>query len=145
MKKKISILPVLFVLLIISCGGDSEPDPETQKTTLDKLQGSWNITSVTVDGNDVTADFGGFAISINGSSYNLTNADGNAWPESSGSLGLGGDQATTMSMGSNSNIAVAFSNDDKTLTLSFTVTTTTLGGGRVSGLAGNYVFVFNKA
>ena len=133
--------------IIISCGenGGKDPDPEPTTTTLDKLQGTWNLSSVNHDGSDVTSDFIGFNIVISNTNYSITNG-GVAWSESSGSMVInGGDNASIIEvMGGNKNISIKFSNEDKTLELSFNVPNTILGGGRLSGLAGNYVFTLTK-
>ena len=139
---------MLIIAITVSCGGDGnggdDPIPETSATTLERLQGTWTLSSVTRDGNDVTSEFDGFAIAISNTSYTITNG-GTAWSVASGSMGINGDTAVSIdSMGGNTNISIAFSNSDKTLTLTVSVANSIFGGGRVSSLAGNYVFVLTK-
>ncbi len=141
MKTIIKLLPVLLVLTI-ACGGD-DPNPVAEPTTLDKLQGTWNLSSVTRDGADVTSGFTGFKLVIANTNYTITNG-GTAWLESSGTLSISGDNATSVdSMGGINNIALEFSNGNNTLKLTYAIDTTVVGG-RTTGLVGNYVFVLTK-
>ncbi|MDH5475139.1 MAG: DUF5004 domain-containing protein [Cyclobacteriaceae bacterium] len=137
---------IASVMVFPSCGGD---DPGISFD--EKMNGTWILTSVTVDGNDVTSDFTGFQLSLSysgpdygGGSYNITNA--NNILSSSGSYSLNG--TTSMNLngddGSSTSATISLSADDTTLTFSFYNPTTTLGGGRVEGAAGDYVFVLNK-
>lgn len=149
--KNIFTLALLATVLIFpSCGGDGgENEPSISFD--EKLNGTWTLTSVTVDGSDVTSDFTGFQISLSssgpdsgGGNYTITN--GNSVLFSDGSYSLNG--TTNMNLnggdGSNTNATISLSADEATLTLSFYNPNTTFGGGRVDGAAGDYVFVLSK-
>jgi hypothetical protein len=146
------LLPILFIAFLISCEEGGGGDDPTPATFTEKLQGTWNMESVKIDGSDVSSDFSGFSITFDaGLNYTITNG-GITFPFSSGSLGGNFDDSDVSSktvfidgINQNNEATLAFSNNNNTLTLSFTVDTTTLGlGGRGEGLAGNYVFVLNK-
>ena len=144
MKTLLKLVPIVLLFLTIGCGGGGEdPNPVAEPTTLDKLQGTWNLSTVTRDGVDVTSEFTGFKLVIVNKDYTITNG-GTAWLESSGTLSISGDNATSIdSMGGITNIALEFSNDNKTLKLTYAIDSTVVGG-KTTGLAGNYVFVLTK-
>ena len=140
---------IAFVMVFPSCGGDGGGEPSISFD--EKMNGTWTLTSVTLDGTDVTSDFTGFQISLSSSGpnsgggfYTITN--GNNMLYSSGSYSLNG--TTNMNLngddGSSTSATISLSADGTTLTLSFYNPTTTLGGGRVDGAAGDYVFVLSK-
>ena len=147
MKYLYKILPILFVALLISCKGGNNPDP-IPPTFEEKLAGTWSLSSVKIDGSDVTSDYSGFSITFDANlNYSIANG-GLTFTQTSGSWGTASQTdtgATGYLAGITNQVTLAFSNANKTLTLSFTVDNNTFGlGGRVSGLAGNYVFVLNK-
>jgi len=147
--KNILLLSLIATMLVFpSCGGGDDPS-----ISLDELlSGSWKLSSVTVDGNDVTSDFSGFTLSLSsngpnsgGGYYSATNGGSLL---TSGSYNVDNTKIYTMneSNGQNSYSITSFSltNDNKTLTFGFYNPTTTFGGGRIEGLSGEYVFVLNK-
>ena len=150
MKYLYKLFPVLFVAVLISCdgGGGNGTDPEPELSFEQKIVGTWNLSSVKIDGSDVSSDYDGFKISFDSNfNYTITNG-GTTFPQTSGGYSIQNSDSNgaNISIGGLVNVVtVQFSNDDQTITLSFTVDTTTFGlGGRESGLAGNYVFVLNK-
>ena len=148
MKYLYKLVPVLFIAILISCdegGGGDDPQPQTFE---EKLQGTWSLESVKIDGSDVSSDYSGFSITFDaGLNYTITNG-GTTFLQTSGSWGTASPTdtgATGFLNGITNQVTLAFSNDDKTLTLSFNVDNSTFGlGGRGDGLAGSYVFVLNK-
>lgn len=147
MKYLYKLLPILFIALFVSCeeGGGDDPIPVTFE---EKLQGTWSMSSVKIDGSDVSSDFSGFSITFDANlNYTISNG-GTTFVQTSGSWGTASSNdngATGFLNGITNQVTLAFSNENKTLTLSFTVDTTTFGlGGKGDGLAGNYVFVLNK-
>ena len=147
-KALLSIAVVAALTVFSSCGGgDDDPGLSLDE----KLNGTWALSSVTVDNADVTGDFGGFQLSLSysgpdfgGGNYNITNANNILY--SSGGYTLNGTTGMNLNGGDGSYVSVqiALSNDDKTLTFSFYNPTTNFGGGRTAVLEGNYEFVLNK-
>ncbi len=149
MKYLNKLLPILFIVLLFSCGGDESPNPTLELTALDKIQGTWKMSSVTRDNVDESSEFSGFSITFSQTNYTITNG-GNAWVDITGSIGnfdTGSNASSFQVQFANTGsvtVNMAFSDENKTLTMSFTVDNTSFGIGRVSGLAGSYVFVVKK-
>lgn len=55
-----------LVLFFANCGGDGGGGSAKEKTQLKKLSGIWEIVSADLDGDDRTADFTNFTITIGG-------------------------------------------------------------------------------
>ena len=150
MKYLYKLLPILFIAVLLSCdesGGGDDPTPEPA-TFEEKLAGTWSMSSVKIDGSDVSSDYSGFSINFDSNlNYTISNG-GTTFTQTVGSWGTSSANdtgATGFLAGITNQVTLAFSNEDKTLTLSFSVDNTTFGlGGRGEGLAGNYVFVLNK-
>ena len=149
MKYIYKLLPALFIVLLISCDRDGGDDPGPNAATFEeKLAGTWSMSSVKIDGSDVSSDFSGFSINFDANlNYTISNG-GTIFTQTSGSWGTSSSNdtgATGFLNGITNQVTLAFSNENKTLTLSFTVDNSTFGlGGRGDGLGGNYVFVLNK-
>lgn len=149
MKYLYKLLPILFIAVLISCeeGGGDDPSPDAL-TFEEKLQGTWGMSSVKVDGSDVSSDYSGFSITFDANlNYTISNG-GTTFVQTSGSWATASSNdsgSTGFLNGITNQVTLAFSNDNKTLTLSFTVDNDTFGlGGRGEGLAGSFVFVLNK-
>lgn len=140
------------MVMLIACGGDGgddpAPPPPSAATFEEKLAGTWNVSSVKIDGSDVSSDYSGFSITFDTNlNYTISNG-GTTFTQSSGSWGTASSNdtgATGFLDGITNQVTLVFSNENKTLTLSFIVDNSTFGlGGRGDGLAGSYVFVLNK-
>lgn len=149
--KTIKIILLFTVLVAValfsSCGEGDEPGISFDE----QMNGTWTISSVTRDGSDVTSEFGGFQLTLSfygpntgGGGYTVINANNVLFE--SGNYTLNG--ATSMNLngndGTNINAQISLSEDGSSLTFSFYNPTTMFGGGRVSGAAGDYVFVLTK-
>lgn len=55
-----------LVLFFANCGGDGGGGSAKEKTQLKKLSGTWEIVSADLDGDDRTADFTNFTLTIGG-------------------------------------------------------------------------------
>lgn len=55
-----------LVLFFANCGGDGGGGSAKEKTQLKKLSGIWEIVSADLDGDDRTADFTNFTLTIGG-------------------------------------------------------------------------------
>jgi len=145
MKYLNKLLPILFIAVLLSC----DKNKATPLTVEKKLAGTWSMSSVKIDGSDVSSDYSGFSITFDANlNYTITNG-GTTFTQTSGQIAKSWDgdldQVNVNLNGITNQVTLAFSNDDKTLTLSFSVDNTTFGlGGRGEGLAGSYVFVLNK-
>ncbi len=145
MKNIYKLLPILLIAVLISC----DKNKATPLTAGEKIQGTWNLTSVSRDGADVSSEFSGFSVKISDSNYTITNG-GTAFKDTSGSISNFDTGSTassfqvTFASSTQFNVTMELSNENKTLTLRFDIDKSTFEGGRESGLAGSYVFVVNK-
>lgn len=150
--KNIFILAIITTIITFpSCSSDDSSDTDISITIDEKLAGSWSISSVRLDGADVTGDFSGFGVTLNSNgngsnSGSYTVNGGYNLLDGSGSYSVNGTSSLSLStnQGNNITVSIELSNDDNTLSFSFFNPTTTFGGGRINGTAGDYVFVLNK-
>jgi hypothetical protein len=130
--------------MLISCGDDDDAsvadDPVEQteeEKQLESLSASaWTMSSITLDGADVTTNFSGLVLTIKSDKTYSTNGSYDpVWP-SSGSFTFGSDLNTlTRDDGVSMTIAVS----ETSLTVTFTYADS---GGRIDALPGDYVFNF---
>ena len=143
-------LVVVFLFLISCKGGSGQKDPEISQD--EKINGVWTLYSVDVDGTDVTNNFSGFTITFNSSgpnsySGNYVIGGGYSLLDPSGNYSLIGTTAMSIKQGLRGGIIeaqISLSDSDKTLTFSFYNPSTTFGGGKTSGVQGQYTFVLKK-
>ncbi|MBL7841729.1 MAG: hypothetical protein JNJ75_16410 [Cyclobacteriaceae bacterium] len=64
-----------LALFFANCGGDGGGGSAKEKTQLKKLSGTWEIVSADLDGDDRTADFTNFKLTIGGT-YNSDTPEG---------------------------------------------------------------------
>jgi len=142
---------VTLVVLFPSCkdsnGGGGDPEISIDE----KLNGSWTLQSVTVDGVDVTSDFSGFSLTLNYSGpntgtghYSINNSKGLLY--ASGNYTLNGTTSVTLAGddGSTVNATISLTDGDKVLSFAFNNPTTLYGGGRSEAISGNYIFILKK-
>ncbi|GGF17521.1 hypothetical protein GCM10011339_01790 [Echinicola rosea] len=143
-------------MTFFSCGGDDEPTPSKSKEqiALEELTGegvqAWVIGNegfVTHKGQDETADFADFEIifSSSGSNKAYTSSNSNLLFDESGSWSFEGTNFDKISLSGVQPAAgqeIAFSGQGNMLRLEFNVPTPS--NGRVSALAGDYVFMLEK-
>ena len=155
MKSIYRIFMLLFAaILITSCGG-SEDDPSSSETIADKIVGNWtidptsnNLSSITLDGLDVSSLFNEFSLTINSDlSYttnsNLLTIDSFPWPQT-GSFSVN-DSGTIMTRDDGLEIASTFNSDYTLMTLMFTYSSQyDNAGGRVHGVSGLWEFTMVK-
>jgi hypothetical protein len=133
---------LLSILLLTSCKHD---DPGKDQTGAEKntalLDGngsrSWVVQSVTVDGVDKTSTFSGLTITFTSTGYTATHG-GSIWP-ASGTWSFTNDDGTTFTRDDGTSVDVSVTPTQLQLTLNWTKAL--LGPGRISGVAGKYVFV----
>lgn len=68
---------VVLSHILVSCKKD-DPNPEEEK--LKELAASWRVDSVINDGQDVTSQYTGFVLSVEGTKTYSTVNGGNPWP-----------------------------------------------------------------
>ena len=150
--KNIFLMIMLGIgVLFTTCknGGGGGDDPELSID--EKLNGSWSLQSVTVDGVDVTSDFSSFGLTLNYNGpntgtghYTINNSNGLLF--ASGMYTLNGTTSVALSGddGSTVSAAISLSDGDKVLSFSFNNPTTLYGGGRIEGISGDYIFILKK-
>jgi|TARA_B110000046_G_scaffold142480_1_gene149299 hypothetical protein len=140
----------LAALMLISCGDDDPvtDDPVTEPTEeenqeeenqLESLSASaWTMSSITLDGDDLTTNFSGLVLTINSDKTYSTNGEYDpVWP-SSGTFTFGSDVNTlTRDDGISMTVTVSETN----LSIAFTYVA---AGGRIDALPGAYIFSFTK-
>ncbi|AGA78506.1 hypothetical protein [Echinicola vietnamensis] len=151
-----TIFALISFTLLFSCGGDEDPTPAKSKeqVALEKLTAdgtqAWVLGTdgfVTHKGQDKSSDFADFEIifSHSGGNQAYTSANSNLLFDESGTWAFEGDNFTKISLSGTQPAAgqeIAFSGQGNKLRLEFNVPTPT--NGRVTALAGDYVFMLEK-
>ncbi|NJM25330.1 MAG: hypothetical protein HC859_07420 [Bacteroidia bacterium] len=139
----------------MNCDDGGGGGKSTEDQQLEKLQGSWAVTSVDLDGTDRTSDFSTMVMSFTTTAGNTTfgysitgsRPNPNPWPPS-GSITLGADPLSQLIRKDGSPdlaMTYALSNADDQLTISFTYTGAGYAGSsRVEAVEGDWTFVFDK-
>ena len=149
MKRIFSIVLVLLIGLQISCKKNKNPEPQlsVEELATEALVSTWSLAgggSVSVDGTDITSDYGGFTISFMSSedikTFTVTNG-GYAFPVAVDTWRFADTSFSSIERGSDLIVINAVQMDNQ-LTLNFS--TPEPGSGRVAGLFGNFEFVLIK-
>ena len=135
----------IAAMTLISCGDDDDSvaDDPTEQTEeekqLESLSASvWTMSSITLDGADVTTNFSGLVLTINSDKTYSTNGSYDpVWP-SSGSFTFGSD-IKTFTRDDGVSMTISVSETSLTITLTYADS-----GGRIDALPGDYVFSFTS-
>ncbi|HHP7242942.1 MAG TPA: hypothetical protein ACFCUD_14800 [Cyclobacteriaceae bacterium] len=140
----ILLLALGSIIGFISCGDDDDDnDDDTMMMTLEEeqlllLAKDWSVTSITVDGVDITANFGGLVLSITDNRQFSTSGGDFApvWP-SSGSF-VFGSNVNTLERSDGITMTISAITDTN-VTFNFTFSPP---DGRTDGIFGQYVCQF---
>ena len=145
LKKFVFFTFSLSALMLMSCGDDDDAaavtdDPVEQteeEKQLESLSASaWTMSSVTLDGADVDANFLGLVLTIKADKTYSTNGSYDpVWP-SSGTFTFGSDINT---LTRDDGVSMTITVSETSLTITFTYADS---GGRIDALPGDYVFNF---
>ncbi len=153
-----SFLALLFVgLALVGCKKDDSPDP-TEKVQLDKLIGTWSVTSAKLGGT-TRDDFSTMKLVISGT-FNSSSPEGpyqyvvngsrpnpSPWPASGSWIFGDGEAAKSIIIrdsGTANEVQMTYSTDGTTLTVSFNVTGAGWAGtARTEQVEGDWEFIFS--
>ena len=139
-------------LFYASCDGGGDDPKSDEEIQLEALSKTWTLTDAELDNAPRFADFSNMKLTLSGTflsgaTYNYsitgTTPTPSPWPRS-GTWKFGADVKTQMIRTSNSeNLPMDYTLSGNTLTIEFQCETCDFeGGGRVSSVNGNWVFVF---
>jgi hypothetical protein len=147
------ILLAATVVFYSSCGGDDAAPKSETDTQLEKLNGTWVITSesdVTQDNDPPPFDYTGFKLTINatGTPFNYQTAvrpDLSPWP-TSGTFDFGPSISSTLIRHDpdNDDITITYSVTETALVMTFQYDGTGFAGGRSKSVEGEWRFEFTK-
>jgi len=134
-----SLVLLLSLVAITSCKKDT-PQPDPKQQVIDALGKAWTVNSVTLDNQDVSAEWSGFTISIdNAQNYTATNLSIKStlvWPPVGSYTFPNIDNPRVISR--NDGVLIFVSElTDTSVQFIFTITNT---GGRTDGLTGEWIF-----
>jgi hypothetical protein len=133
-------IALLWLLLASACGGDSSEMFSEEESVKKLLIGAWNLNSATVDGSS-TEVYNGLSLTF--TSTTVTAVKGEPlWPATSTWTFV--DETAKTIKRSDGLIIDIISITEVQLKLGLTWTKTTMGGGRVSSIAGKHVLTFNR-
>lgn len=142
------------VLVLSSCGGDDNEKSE-EELQLDKLRGTWTLSSVQNDGVDRTDEYPNMSITLSGTytsggTYNLASV-ADEWPsispwKATDTWKFAPDNVGTIIVRQIDLQAMNYSlsNSDNTLTIEFTYGGQGYNNGRTESVGGNWKFTFTR-
>jgi len=130
------------VLLVVSACSNDEAGPTAEEKFLASLGGTWQVSNVILDNDNVSDEFDGLALSFTEEqTFTVTNPVGNIWPAS----GLFELQETTgdiFDLVRDDGVVMSVDQlTENSLVISFAFDS---APGRLKGLAGEYTFTFTK-
>ena len=144
MRSKLSFAIALlaFGVIFSACKKDDPPAKTDEQIQLEKLTGTWAVPSpaaantVTIQGNDVTADWSSFKITFSDGNFTTVGNDAapEVWP-SSGTWSFASGDVNTLQRGDGVDISVNVSESSLTMTFNYTAP-----GGRLNGVEGDWQF-----
>lgn len=134
------MLILLNLFTLLACKDDNDPDPIAQNLAL-LASGTWNISSVTVDGTDQTSLFNGLSITFQDQAFSSANG-GPVWP-ASGTWQFADATGTSFTRDDGVSVIIQ-ALTEANLTLQLQWNETTLNSGRTSSIEGQHVFSFTK-
>lgn len=151
--KAFKILALLFISAVLltyaGCKGkDPDPAPVTD-VQFDKLNKTWKINTVSLDGTDKTADYTGFQLTLSGTKgtppFNYATSGRpslSPWP-ASGKWDFGAAPETQMirDKGTADELAVTYAVTESTITISFTFNGTGYAA-RTGVVKGAWIYTF---
>lgn len=153
MKLYNGIILIMFGLTGVLLSGCNDGDqPSAKEKQLNSISGTWKISSASLDGQDVTADFAGFEVTFSGApdadlfTYGVKGRpDLSPWP-AGGTWSFGSDLKSTLvrDPGTSDELLIDYSITGSQLTMEFFFQGTGFKAGRVAGTDGNWAFTFTK-
>jgi hypothetical protein len=130
---------IIALLLLAACGGD-DPKPSAVEIVQQRLtSATWLLETVTVDGSNQTELYEGLTLTFTKSGYTSTGGEP-VW-QASGLWSFTDETALNILRDDGVNLTIV-TLTDATLSIKLIWNDTTLGTGRSSSIAGEYVFTF---
>lgn len=143
MKKILAILAGLAALIAAGqfsgCKSDKGADESEEKVFMNKLARTWNVSGVSVDGQDVTGAFTGLKITFTqAKAFTVQNAVPPIWP-GNGNIELV-KAGSTFSLQRNDGVIITVVQlNDTSLIMKFIHN----AGGRASSVSGDFTFIMS--
>jgi hypothetical protein len=142
------------ILVLGACGGDDKEKSE-EEVQLDKLRGSWTISSVDNDGLDRTDEYPGMKITLSGTyaeggTYSLAST-ATDWPsispwkkDDSWKFNSAAVSSVIVRLSDTVDLNYTLGNDDSQLTVEFDYSGPGFNNGRVATVGGHWTFTFSR-
>ena len=140
---------VALATFYVSCGGDGGNEKSDTDVQIEKLNGTWKVSSVTQDGAAPALNHDAMTLTSQGTAGNTTisfNVSGrpqgpSAWAPS-GNLTFGSNVKQNLTR--DDNVSINYSVTETTLVMDFTFNRDPYQAGRVSSVQGSWHFEFTK-
>ena len=142
------------ILVLGACGGDDKEKSE-EEVQLDKLRGTWNMTSVDNDGLARTDEYPDMKVTLagtfsEGGTYSLSSTASDwpsispwkkddSWKFNSASVSTG-----IVRLSDAVDLSYSLGNNDSQLTIEFDYSGPGFNNGRVASVGGHWIFTFTK-
>jgi hypothetical protein len=154
MHRMLSVLVALAMAVsLTNCDDDKGGGKSEEEAQLEKLVGTWTLTSATLDGDSRTTDFPGLTLTLSGTftqggtySYSFTGTRPNPspWPESGTWKFDSNPNSQIIRLNDSQKMNYSLGNGNSQLTIEFNYQGGGFAGGRVEEVNGNWQFVFTK-
>lgn len=140
--KRYATLFIISILTLLAACSEDESKPSAEKKFLADLAGTWNVSSVTLDSENVNEEFENLTITFKEDrTFAVTNPVGNIWP-STGTFELQKASGELFNLMRDDDVLIsvdAMTGNSLTLSMQFDS-----APGRLRGLTGEYSFTFTK-
>jgi hypothetical protein len=141
-------------MALASCSSSGGGGASQEETQLNKLNGVWTMTEVTLDGNNRAADFTDLKLTISGTfngtggiyaySFTGTRPNPSPWPAGGTWQFDANPNSQIVRLDDSQKINYTLSSGDTQLSLDFNYQGAGFAGSRVTQVNGNWQFVFTK-
>jgi hypothetical protein len=154
MKAAVRIFSIIILAgltaFYMGCDGGGDPKKSETDEQIEMLNGTWQATTVTLDGTTPALDHSNFTITISGSAgnsqvnYTVSGRPEGPSPWNSSGIFEFDEMNVKQKLIREDDIPVNYSVTDGTLVLDFTFSGTPYDAGRVSNVSGSWHFEFAK-
>ena len=147
------LVAVCMAAALTNCDDDGGGGSSEEQTQLDKLVGTWTLSSASLDGTARTTDFPGLTLTLSGTfsqgatyaySFTGTRPNPSPWPASGTWKFDANPSSQIIRLDDGQKMNYSLGNGNAQLTIEFNYQGSGFAGSRIEEVAGNWQFVFTK-
>jgi hypothetical protein len=147
------LVAVCMAAALTNCDDDGGGGSSEEQAQLDKLVGTWTLSSASLDGTARTTDFPGLTLTLSGTfsqggtyaySFSGTRPNPSPWPASGTWKFDANPSSQIIRLDDGQKMNYSLGNGNAQLTIEFNYQGAGFAGSRIEEVAGNWQFVFTK-